>query len=101
MHRTRKFDDRAVDFLSGRRVSPPMEDRRLCACCGLRIVKGWIMSNGDKVGEDCEEIISRADTARACGHVSTADEFDAARLRSSGWELKSSVKRYLSKTVFA
>lgn len=101
MNRAARFDDRAVDFLSGRKVSPPMEDRRHCACCGLRIVKGFLMSNGDAVGEDCEEIISRATLARSCGHAANAGDFDQHRKRSTGWTLKPAVRSYIGQTVFA
>lgn len=101
MHRTTRFDDRAVDFHSGRKVSPPMSERRICDCCGLRIVKGFTLSNGDSVGEDCEDIISRADLARNCGQVATAEEFDVARKRSSGWTLKPAVRRYVAGAVFS
>lgn len=101
MQKISRFDDRAVDFHSGRKVSPPMNERRTCDCCGLRIVKGFTLSNGHAVGEDCEDIISRADLARRCGQVANADEFEAARKRSSGWTLKPAVRRYVATTVFA
>lgn len=101
MRRVTKFDDRRVDFLTGKKVSPPMEDRRQCACCNLRIVKGWILDNGDQVGEDCEDVISRADMQRRSGFSVTVYEFDDARHKSIGWRLKATVKNYIGRTVFA
>lgn len=77
-----------------------MADRRLCACCGLRIVKGFVMNNGDAVGEDCEEIISRANTARSCGFAASAEAFDEQRKRSSGWTMKPKVRAYVAQAVF-
>jgi len=56
---TKHFDDRSTDFASGKKVSPPMAERRLCDCCGQRIVKGWFTTVGT-VGEDCEDVLIRA-----------------------------------------
>lgn len=54
-----KFDDRRVDFLTGRKVSPAVEDRKVCDCCRQRIVKGFFTNLGT-VGDDCHDIIRTA-----------------------------------------
>ncbi|MEV2047993.1 hypothetical protein ABZQ43_32990 [Pseudomonas aeruginosa] len=48
----KRFDDRAICFHSGKKISPPMNERRLCACCGLRIVKGLAVA-----GAECNTVI--------------------------------------------
>jgi hypothetical protein len=101
MHRTHRFDLRATDFASGKKISPPKSEWRKCACCGLPIVKGFVMSNGESVGEDCEDIISRAGSDKRCGFAADAVAYEARYKRSSGWNLKPAVRRYLSATVFA
>lgn len=84
-----RFDDRPVDFLTGKRMPLAPADRKVCACCGLKISKGCELSNGDKVGEDC------ADT------ISTAQRFPAgldgyiAHLARIGWKLRPNVKAYI------
>jgi len=60
INRASKFSLKQVDFASGKKVSPPREFWEVCDCCGKAIVQGFKMSNGDKVGDDCEEVISRA-----------------------------------------
>lgn len=97
----RRFDDRAVDFLSGRKVSPPMSERRVCDCCGQRIVKGFELADGGSIGEDCEDIIRRASSERQCGFAADVETFDARRKRSIGWTLKPVVRKYLAANVFA
>lgn len=42
----KRFDDRETCFHTGKKISPPMIERRQCACCGLRIVKGYIVEIG-------------------------------------------------------
>lgn len=95
IQRFKRFDDRATDFLTGRKVSPPMNERRICSCCGQRIVKGWIMDNGDNVGEDCEDIISRFGSDVVCFKATLAD-FAARWLRSTGQKLKPAISGYLA-----
>lgn len=56
---TTKFDLRAIDFHSGKRVSPPRSEWKTCNCCGRKMVKGFNMTSGDMVGEDCAEVIKR------------------------------------------
>ncbi|MBN3801801.1 hypothetical protein GXB81_01820 [Paraburkholderia sp. Ac-20336] len=96
----RMFDDRAVDFLSGKKVSPPRNTWKICACCGLRIIKGYEMSNGDKVGEDCAVIIARAylDTR----YIATANitEFEALCKRTGFGTLKPAISRYINENIF-
>lgn len=60
INRVKKFSLKQVDFASGKKISPPREFWEKCDCCGKAIVQGFEMSNGHKVGEDCEEVISRA-----------------------------------------
>lgn len=98
---TKRFDDRQVDFMSGKRISPPVLDRRLCDCCGQRIVKGWVMNNGMPVGEDCEDIIMRASSSKVGLIASDADQFAVNHKRSTGWTLKPAVRNYIANQVFA
>lgn len=69
----KRFDDRTTCFHSGKKISPPMNERRLCACCGLRIVKGFIVEIGH-VGEDCAGIIERRNRDRDF-HGGTVKDF--------------------------
>jgi len=87
-----KFDDRAVDFLTGRKVSPPMECRKVCECCGQRIVKGFITNLGP-IGEDCREVI------RAAGRVQTFADYEAGQ-RRIGWGVKPVIARFLKSQVY-
>lgn len=98
--RSSRFDLRAVDFLSGKKVSPPKSEWRKCACCGLPIVKGWVMSNGESVGEDCEDIISRASSDRRIGFAKDIEEYAVLYART-GWKLKPAVKKYIADHVFS
>lgn len=91
---SRRFDDRKKCFLSGKMVSPPMDERRLCACCGLRIVKGSIVEIGH-VGEDCADIIRRYQYDAKLQEMSV-DDFVARYKRSTGWMLKPAVRRTLN-----
>ena len=68
-----RFDDRTVCFHTGKKISPPTNERKICACCGQWIVKGWILDIGH-VGDDCEDIIRRRKTDANCFN-STAQEF--------------------------
>ena len=68
-----KFDDRAVCFHTGKKISPPMNERKICACCGQRIVKGEILEIGH-VGDDCADIIRRRLSDKVC-FQSTVEEF--------------------------
>lgn len=91
---SRRFDDRQNCFLSGKKVSPPMNERRKCACCGIRIVKGLIVEIGH-VGEDCADIIWRYQyDAKLLGL--SVDDFNAKLKRSTGWTLKPAVQRTLA-----
>jgi hypothetical protein len=60
-----RFDDRQTCFHTGKKISPPMNERKLCACCGQRIVKGEILTIGH-VGDDCADIIKRRQTEKNC-----------------------------------
>ena len=88
----KKFDDRAIDFLSGRKISPPMADRRLCDCCGQRIVKGFFTNLGT-IGEDCREVIRRAEW------MASIDEYIEDQ-RRIGWGVKPAVRRFLAEVVY-
>lgn len=94
IRRLKKFDDRAVDFLTGRKVAPSRDQWKTCACCGQKIVKGWEMSNGDVVGEDCEDIISRFTSDVTC-FKSTVEQFVEKWARNCG-KMKPSVSGYLA-----
>lgn len=91
--RSKKFDLRMVDFLSGRKVSPPKDEWKTCACCGQAIVKGWEMSNAHVVGEDCEDIISRYTRSVQC-FGSSVEEFVTKWERTCG-KMKPAIKAYL------
>jgi hypothetical protein len=60
IQQVKKFSLKQRDFASGKMISPPREFWEKCDCCGKAIVQGYVMSNGDKVGDDCELVISRA-----------------------------------------
>lgn len=90
----KKFDDRAVDFLTGRKVSPPMEDRKVCDCCHQRIVKGFFTNLGT-VGDDCYEVI------RAAARKESLEVFLSDLKRSTGWGVKPVVGRFLQSQVYA
>lgn len=89
----KKFDDRMVDFLTGRKVSPALEDRKVGDCCGQRIVKGFFTNLGT-VGDDCEIVIRRAQW------MPTFGEFVADQKRI-GWGVKPAIGRFLQSQVFA
>jgi hypothetical protein len=57
--KVKTFSLKTVDFASGKKVSPPREFWESCDCCGKKIVQGVVMSNGDKIGDDCYEVVSR------------------------------------------
>jgi hypothetical protein len=88
-----KFDDRMVDFLTGRKVSPAMEDRKVCDCCGQRIVKGFFTNLGT-IGEDCHEVVRQAGW---CADFAAYVE----NQRRIGWGVKPAVGRFLQQQVFA
>jgi hypothetical protein len=46
-----------VDFRTGKKISPPRDFWNTCSCCGKKIVKGVVMSNGDTIGEDCHVVV--------------------------------------------
>lgn len=100
LQRVRKFDDRSVDFASGKKISPPKNLWKRCDCCGLPIVKGWTLSNGDNVGEDCDDVIARAGTELQCKFSDSAESFEVRYKRGNGWNLKPAVKRYLQANIF-
>jgi hypothetical protein len=89
----RKFDDRQVDFLTGRKVSPPMADRKVCDCCGQRLVKGYHTNLGT-VGDDCYEEIRRA------GWMQSFDVY-VADMKRVGWSVKPAIARFMQSMVFA
>lgn len=60
IHRVKKFSLKQRDFASGKMISPAREFWEKCDCCGKAIVQGYVMSNGHKVGDDCELVIDRA-----------------------------------------
>jgi len=90
---TKKFDDRMVDFLTGRKVSPAMEDRKVCDCCQQRIVKGFFTNLGT-VGDDCHEVIRRAQYLPS--FAAYADD-----QRRIGWGVKPAIAKFLQSEVFA
>lgn len=89
----KKFDDRAVDFLTGRKVSPPMADRKVCDCCAQRIVKGFFTNLGT-VGDDCYDVIRRAQ------YMPDFESYVADQ-KQVGWGVKPAVGRFLQSHVFA
>lgn len=89
----KKFDDRSVDFFTGRKVSPPLADRKVCDCCGQRIVKGFFTNLGT-VGEDCHEVIRRAQYL-----PSLQDYVDDQR--RIGWSVKPAIAKFLTDAVYA
>lgn len=89
----KKFDDRMVDFLTGRKVSPAMEDRKVCDCCQQRIVKGFFTNLG-AVGDDCYEVIRRAQYLPS--FTAYADD-----MKRVGWSVKPAIAKFLQSEVFA
>lgn len=89
----KRFDDRETCFHTGKKISPPMIKRRQCACCGLRIVKGYIVQIGH-VGEDCADVILRRNTDKV-GHGDTVSEFVERYKRATGCVLKPAVVKTL------
>jgi len=89
----KRFDDRETCFHTGKKISPPMGERRQCACCGLRIVKGYILGIGH-VGEDCANLIQRRNLDKH-SRGSTVSEFVEQYKRSTGWMLKPTVVKTL------
>ncbi|HFD3814073.1 TPA: hypothetical protein ACF3SX_003247 [Pseudomonas aeruginosa] len=89
----KRFDDRETCFHTGKKTSPPMIERRQCACCGLRIVKGYIVEIGH-VGEDCGEIIQRRNRDKDF-HGGKVSEFVERYKRATGWMLKPAVVKTL------
>lgn len=87
-----KFDDRAVDFHTGRKVSPPLENRKVCECCKQRIVKGFLTNLGP-IGEDCRDVI------RSAGRVSSYQDY-ADRQRAIGWSVKPAIAKFLKEQVY-
>lgn len=88
------FDERQTCFHTGKKISPPMNERKLCACCGLRIVKGYIVEIGH-VGEDCGNLIQRRKGEKTM-FGRTVEEFAALWKRQTGWTIKPSVMRTLN-----
>lgn len=86
----KRFDDRMTDFHTGKKVSPDMKDRKICACCGQRIVKGWIIEIGH-VGDDCEDIIKRRKSDKTCFN-SNALEFIEKWQKTCG-KMKPAIKK--------
>lgn len=62
IHKVKSFNLKEKDFASGKMISPPREFWKTCACCGKAIVKGAVMSNGDLIGDDCENVVMRVRT---------------------------------------
>lgn len=87
------FDDRQTCFHTGKKISPPMAERKLCACCGLRIVKGYIVEIGH-VGEDCGMLIQRRKSDKAM-FSTNVEEFVAKYKKQTGWDLKPAVRKTL------
>lgn len=89
---SKKFDDWCTDFRTGRKVSPPVEDRKICDCCGQRIVKGFITGMGT-FGDDCREIVIRAQSANSLEKYT--------ELQSKiGWRIKPAIAKFLAQHVF-
>ena len=88
----KRFDDGRRDFYTGRRVSPPVSQRRRCECCGLPIVKGYTTSIGT-MGEDCYLIAREAQNLPSLEHL-------AARYSSMRLTLRPRISRFLKEQVF-
>ena len=88
----KRFDDGRRDFYTGRRVSPPVSQRRRCECCGLPMVKGYTTSIGT-MGEDCYLIAREAQNVPSLGHL-------AARYSSMRLTLRPRISRFLKEQVF-
>ncbi len=58
--KVRSFSLKQRDFASGKMVSPPRSEWVSCDCCGKAIVQGAVLSNGHRIGNDCEEVRWRA-----------------------------------------
>lgn len=88
----KRFDDRQVCFHTGKKVSPPTSERKICSCCGQRIVKGFILDIG-YVGEDCADIINRCISDKRCFN-STVEEFIAKWSKTCG-KMKPAIQKTL------
>lgn len=88
-----KFDDRVTCFHTGKKVSPPMNERKICACCGQRIVKGEIVEIGH-VGDDCADIINRRKTDKTC-FGSTTEQFIETWEKAFGGKMKPAIRKTL------
>ena len=60
----RKWTLKQKDFLTSKMMSPHKQDWLHCDCCGKLIVQGVELTNGDKIGNDCEE--ARIRVQRSC-----------------------------------
>jgi hypothetical protein len=58
-----KFDLRVKDFHTGKLISPCKNTWNTCDCCGKKIVKGAVLSNGNMIGDDCENVRWRAQSS--------------------------------------
>lgn len=88
----RSFDDRQRDFMSGRLVSPPIEERQRCACCRLPIVKGYVTSSGP-LGDDCTLHVQQSKK------YTSVDDYETWWKRSTGWGLKPAVRKFLKEAA--
>jgi hypothetical protein len=52
-----RYDIRPIDFASGKRLAIPTEQQETCQCCGKRIVKVVKLTNGDKIGSECANLV--------------------------------------------
>lgn len=60
--RIRSFTLKQRCFASGKMISPDRSQWVQCDCCGKWIVQGVELSNGHRIGNDCEEVRSRVRT---------------------------------------
>lgn len=93
----RPFDDRT--FVSGAFLSSPEgDDRKQCACCGQRIVKGFIIAQGP-IGEDCAKLIGDFKVANNI-YKTTVEQFVTSRRANYAREIKPIALRFLRYLAF-
>jgi len=59
-------DIRPIDFDSGKRLAITGDAMETCGCCGRKIMRVAVLSNGDRIGTECAAWIERPDTIALC-----------------------------------
>jgi hypothetical protein len=62
--KVKSFSLKTVDFHTGKSISPCKTEWINCDCCGKLIVQGVVLSNGHKIGNDCNDFRSAYQSAK-------------------------------------